>query len=200
GMAKERKTADFEAALRAYFFFTRRSLIGFYLAMGFAVGFAVFISILTAALIALGTIPGGFASHGRFFAQMVVYFGIGLLILLAAVTIAFHLWQIVIRRSDIGGEFPEVIERMRVIRAFSDAGAGAGTKFFAFILPPVAAASLLVLPLFGGVAFLSEPLGFDGTGALRPMDLFIPVYFLVWVATFLVGLHYHLGSRRVGGN
>jgi len=197
-MAKSKTAADFSGALRAYFFFTRRYLVGYYLAMGFAFGFSAFISLVTLLLMALGILPGGpFAPHGRFFLQMVVFFGIGLLVLLAAVTIAFHLWQVVIRHSDVRGEFPEMIARMRVIRAYSEATKSVAPKFVAFLVPSVAVASALVLPLFALIALFAEYLGGERVRTVGPMDLFVPAYFLVWVSVFLMNLHYYLGSRRV---
>jgi hypothetical protein len=197
-MAKTKGNANFSGALGAYFFFTRRYLIGFYLAMGFAAGFAVFISLLTLLLMAVGVLPGeDFARHGRFFTQMVVFFGVGLLVLLAAVTIAFHLWQVIIRRSDVRGEFPEMVAQMRVLRAFSDAKPGAGSAFLAFLVPSVVVASVMVLPLFGLIAAFAGFLGVDSVRPIAPIDLFVPAYFLVWVSVFLMNLHYYLGSRRV---
>lgn len=196
-MAKT-KDANFYGALKAYFFFTQRYLYGFYMALGFIFAFAIFISLAALIALVLNWVTGeDFFGNLRFIVQVIIFFSIGLQAILALVTIAFHLWQITLKRADVREEFPETLRRMHTIRTYYDSTWNFVAKFLAFFIPSVAVSAAMVIPLFVLVYLSGGILGLENAPPHILRGIFIPDYFLVWLSVFLMNLHYYLGSQRI---
>lgn len=190
--------ADFLGAMNAFFFFTRRYVIVFYAVLGFAAVFAIFVSLFSIVLVLVSLISGGGLSEEFEFTLIVlIFFGLGFQAIMAAASIAFNLWQIIFRRDDEEEEFPETLERMRLIKKYIDGTRNFAAKFLIFLIPTVTVTLILVVPLFIMIFLFTSYIEFEQTPPDLLRGIFIPALFLVSTSVFLMNYNYYLRLQNL---
>ena len=190
--------ADFLGAMNAFFFFTHRYVIVFYSVLGFAAVFAIFVSLVSIALVLFSLISGGGSSEEFEYTLVVlIFFGIGFQAIMAVASIAYNLWQIISRREDAKEEFPETLARMRLVKKYFASTGNFIAKFLTFFVPAVAVTLILVVPLFAIIFLFTSYIEFEQAPPDLFRGLFLPALFLVSASVFLMNYNYYLRLKSL---
>jgi len=187
----------FVTAMKAFFFFNRRYVMVFYSVLGFAVAFAIFASLVSIGMVLFSLISGGGPSEEfEFILLVLIFFSLGFQVLMAFVTIASNLWQMVFQRDEEQDEFPETLKRMQLIKAYFDRMTTAFFRYcmvmFTVLAPTIIITLVLVVPLFTMVYLATLVITFDQTPAGLIQNIFVWDTILVGLSIFLMNYNYYL--------
>jgi len=187
----------FIATIQAFFFFNRRYVVVFYSVLGFAVAFTIFASLVSIGMVLFSLLFSGTPSEElEFILLVLIFFCLGFQVLMAFVTIASNLWQMIAQQDQIRDEFPETLKRMQLIKAYFDGVTVAVFRYFIILItvltPTVIVTLVLIVPLFTMIYLTTSGITFEEAPTYLVENIFFWDTVLVGLSIFLMNFNYYL--------